>query len=285
MDLRAIVLLTLQVSILGVVFGFGLKAAPGDVLYFVRRPALLARSLLAVFVIMPAFALALVRLFDFRPTVEVALVALAISPVPPLLPRRHATRGEPFRSGLGLMAILASVSIVSIPLTLVIIERIFGRPLALVPLAVAGLALKTVLLPLASGMAVRALAPAFAARLEKPLSLTGTALLLPASLALVAAALPAMWALIGDGTVLAMAIFVATGLGIGHALGRPNPDDAAALALSTACRHPAIAFTLLTANYPDQRFGGAILLYMLVNAAVGFPYLTWQRRRAAELRP
>jgi hypothetical protein len=35
------------------------------------------------------------------------------------------------------------------------------------------------------------------------------------------------------------------------------------LGMSCACRHPAIAFAIASANFPDQRFGGAILLYLI----------------------
>ena len=43
------IVLALQASILMTVFEFGLRATPGDVLYIVRRPALLGRSLIAMF--------------------------------------------------------------------------------------------------------------------------------------------------------------------------------------------------------------------------------------------
>ena len=56
------------------------------VLYVLRRPALLARSLLAMYVLMPIVAVALAVAFDLIPSVEIALLALAVSPVPPLLP-------------------------------------------------------------------------------------------------------------------------------------------------------------------------------------------------------
>jgi len=56
MDAKQLVMFALRVSILCTVFGFGLKATKGDLLFLVRRPGLLGRSLLAVFVIMPAVA-------------------------------------------------------------------------------------------------------------------------------------------------------------------------------------------------------------------------------------
>jgi BASS family bile acid:Na+ symporter len=53
MALKHIVVLALQVSIFCTVFGFGLKTTTDDLMYVIRRPGLLARSLLAVFIIMP----------------------------------------------------------------------------------------------------------------------------------------------------------------------------------------------------------------------------------------
>jgi BASS family bile acid:Na+ symporter len=57
-----------------------------------------------------------------------------------------------------------------------------------------------------------------------------------------------------------MVAFVGVGLIVGHLMGGPDPEHSIVLALSTACRHPAIALSIAAANFPDQRFGGTILL-------------------------
>ena len=56
MDLKELVMLAFRVSILSTVFGFGLRATSRDLLYLGRRPGLLLRSVIAVFVIMPIVA-------------------------------------------------------------------------------------------------------------------------------------------------------------------------------------------------------------------------------------
>ena len=93
MDLKQLVMLGLQVSIVCTVFGYGLKTTTAALLDVLRRPALLVRSVLSVLVIMPALAFALTRFLEVRHEVEVALVALAISPVPPLLPMKETKAG------------------------------------------------------------------------------------------------------------------------------------------------------------------------------------------------
>jgi BASS family bile acid:Na+ symporter len=284
MDMKQLVILALQASVLCMVLGFGLKTTIGDLLSLIRRPGLLVRSVLAVFVVMPAVVVVLTRLFAFRQVVEIALVALAISPVPPLLPQREAKAGGDAQYGLGLMAILALLSIAMVPLALEILGRISGPPLAMSAGAVARVVMISTILPLAAGMLVRAMAPHVAAALEKPMTLIAKGLLVPAALILLVTTAPAVWALIGDGTLVAIVLFVAIGLTVGHVLGGPDPDSAVVLALSTACRHPALAFSIAAANFPEQRFGAVIVLYLLVGLVAGLPYLAWQRGRIAAVR-
>lgn len=281
MDLKQLTMLALQISIVSTVFAFGLKASGKDILYLIQRPGLLARSLLAVLVIMPLVALGLDRMFDFPLPVEVILVALAISPVPPLLPMKETKAGGDISYGLGLMAVLAVVSIVAVPVILALLGLILGRPLAMTPGAIAGVIIKTIVMPLAAGLIVRAVAPQFADRLANVVMFIVKVLLPVAVLAVLAGALSAIWALIGGGTVLALVIFTLAGLVIGHVLGGPDPGQSTVLALSTACRHPAIAFAIAATNFPDQPFGPLILLYLIVSAVVGIPYLLWTRRQVA----
>jgi len=278
MDLKQLVILAAQVSILATVFGFGLKSTPEDLLYLLRRPGLLSRAILSVFIIMPFVAVALVNVFDFPQPVGIILIALAISPVPPLLPRKQEKAGGHTSFSLGLMAFLSLTSIVAVPIALVILQALFQRPLSIPEGAVTGLVLKVALAPLLTGMAVRGWLPAIADRLERPVNRVVRVLLPVAIVALLAGSASDMWAHVGTGTLIAMTVFTVVGLAIGHIFGKPDPDHSLDLALSTACRHPAIALTIATASFPDEKFGPIILLFLVVNAIVGIPYLKWQGR-------
>src|SRR5689334_20587568 len=85
--------LALKASIVLTVFGLGLSARWGDAPSLLRRPGQLLRSLLAMTVIMPLFAVALAGAFALHPAVKIALVALAVSPVPPFLPKKELRAG------------------------------------------------------------------------------------------------------------------------------------------------------------------------------------------------
>jgi bile acid:Na+ symporter, BASS family len=171
---------------------------------------------------------------------------------------------------------------VVVPLALEILERISGRALSIAAGNVARIVLVTSLLPMAFGMVVRAFMPQLADSLAKVVGVVVMILLPLATLALLVATVPAMWALVGNGTLVAMLMFLTIGLVVGHVLGGP---DSVVLALSTACRHPAVALSITAANFPEQRFDAAILLYVLLSAIAGIPYLAWQRRQMALRRP
>jgi BASS family bile acid:Na+ symporter len=281
MNMQQLVMLGLQVSIVLTVVGYGLRTTMADLLYVMRRPGLLLRSVLSVFVLMPVIAFGLTRLFNAQQVVEVSLVALAISPVPPLLPMKQIKAGGQTSYGLGLMALLAVLSIPAAPLAVEVLEQFAGRPLEMRPAAIASLAMISVLAPLAAGTIVRAVAPAFAERSAGVVSLGARVLLLVAAVALLAGVWRSVWAATGQGAVLAIAVFVAAGLAVGHLLGGPKRDESVVLGLSTACRHPAIALAIASANYSEHRFGGAIILYLLVSAVAGIPYVIWNRQRLA----
>ena len=64
--LQHLIIWAFQLSILATAFGFGLKATTEDVQDLIRRPALLGRSFLAIFVIVPIVAVALAHAAEVR---------------------------------------------------------------------------------------------------------------------------------------------------------------------------------------------------------------------------
>jgi BASS family bile acid:Na+ symporter len=279
MDTKQLILLALQVAIFATVFGFGLQAKLDDVAYVLRRPGLLLRSLLAMFVVMPMLVVIIVRVLELRVPVEVVLVVLAISPVPPLLPGKEMKAGGLPSYGLGLMLLFGLAAIALTPLLVEVMARVFDRPVTMSPGAIARIVMVMILTPLVGGMIVRALLPRVATALRNPVRWAANGLLALGVLAVLVGSWSAIWAATGSGTLIAMLVFVVVGLVVGHVLGGPDREHAAVLALSTACRHPAIAFAVASANYPNEHFGGIILVYLIASAIAVLPYVKWQRQR------
>jgi BASS family bile acid:Na+ symporter len=282
MDLAALIVLVAKASIILIVFSLGLKATFEDVTYMLKQPGELVRSLLALNVIIPLVAAMLVAAFDLDPAVKIALVALAVSPVPPVLPGKQLKAGRSQSYVLGLLVTEAVLAIVLVPVTLALIGAALGREVRVAPGVVARIVLTTVLAPIAAGLVVRRLAPSLAERIEPALSRLGSILLLVAVVPIVVVAWPAISSLIGNGTLVALAVLALAGLGVGHVLGGPDEDDRTALALAGASRHPGVAIAIAAAMFPGVKLApAAILLYLLVSAVVAAPYVASRRQRHA----
>lgn len=279
MNLQKLILIVLQVSVLLNVFSIGLKASVHDATYLFRRPGELVRAILAMNVLMPLFAVAIISIFDLNPAVKIALVALSVSPIPPLLPTKMVKEGGTNSYAIGMLVAVSLLAIIFVPVAIEVIELVRNVPLQITMASVAKVVFITVLLPTCLGVVTHTFAPALAERAAKPIALISIIALLACMVAIWISAAPAMWALIGNGTVIALAAFVLAGLAVGHSLGGPAPENRTSLALSTASRHPGIALALAQANFPEQKLASAaLLLYLLVNAVVSIPYLSWTRR-------
>jgi bile acid:Na+ symporter, BASS family len=280
MDFASLLPLLVKVSIVLLVLGLGLNASWHDAFSLLRDPSLLVRSVLSMNVIMPLVVVAFVVAFDLPPPVEVALVALSISPVPPILPRKEANAGGHTSYAIGLLVAIALLAIVTVPVVVSWFAAVFHRAGGIGPLAVAKVVLSSVLVPLAVGMALRQWAPSLAERIARPLAILGYVLLLASALPLAFAFWHDIRALIGNGTVLIIAAVVVVGLVVGHLLGGPRSDDRTVLALSTAARHPAVALAIAIAVGAESKAGlAAILLYLIVSIVVCIPYVAWRKKQ------
>lgn len=278
----SLVMTAIKLSIVLTVFGLGLHATMADATSLFRQPSKLASSLTSMIVVMPAFAIVLATLFDLNPAVRLALGALAISPLPPLWPKRALNAGGSSAFTIGLLAAVSLLTIVTIPIAMKIYERAFDISLVTSAGAVAKLALQTTLLPLAVGIGVRRIVPAFAERAARPTMLLATLLLVAASLPILIKLWPEFGRLVGDGTLVAMTAFVIVGVVVGHLLGGPHREERTTLALATSSRHPAIALTLAMANAPpsnQRQVPAAILLYLILSAIVSLPYFVWAKKQ------
>jgi BASS family bile acid:Na+ symporter len=286
MDLIQLIKLIITASILLLVFALGLRATVEDVTYLFRRPARFLRGFLAMGVIVPAVAAGLAALFDLYRAVEIALVALALSPVPPILPSKQFKLGGRSRYVFGLLVAASLTAIVVVPLALEVLGWLFRREVHVGAAVVARIVGVTVLLPMAAGLAVQRMAPRVAERIAPLAARVGNLLLLAGLVPILIAMGPAVWSLIGNGTVLAIAAVVVAGLLAGHWLGGPDPDDRTALAIASSMRHPGVALAIARVNFPDEKLvPAAVLLFILVNLIVTLPYGIWRRRARAGHAP
>ncbi len=279
-----LIMLAVKLGVVLTVLALGLGAVRGDAAYLVERPAKLGKALLAMNVIMPAFAVGLALLFQLRPAVAVALMALAVAPIPPLLPRKALKSGGGSAYIVGLLVAATALAIVFVPLAVDGMAALFGKTVHVSLSRLVAVVALSILVPLAVGMLVRRFAARFAGRAAKPVAVVGLVLLVAGAVPVLVVLAPAMVALLGNGTLAAIVAFVVVGLVAGHLLGGPDSDERSALALMTSTRHPGVAFVVASATAVEQRpLVAALLLYLVVAALVTLPYQVWSRRHHARV--
>jgi hypothetical protein len=173
---------------------------------------------------------------------------------------RHADRVQPGLEGyaarpyvLGLFVAAAITSILFVPAAVELTGIIFDWPARMSLGAIARIVTISIIAPLGVGLALRQMLPGFAERLSEPLSRFSTLLLIIGLLPVLFTQGSAAISLIGNGTLLAIAIFVTVGLIAGTLLGGPNASDRTVLSLSTASRHPGVAMAIASTNFPNQK--------------------------------
>jgi len=227
-------LLVLKVSVVAFIFAIGLGSTMGDLTYLWRRPGLLTRSLLAMYVAVPLAVSLLAKAFGLPGPVRLAIFVLAISAGAPLLPKKLSKLG---REGYVFSLVVTSslVAVVAVPAWMELLGSLVGRDSSLNPRAVAATIAKAFLAPLAVGMILHALMPKLAEKLSDWIGGAAFAVLAVAALVLIVAARRMIFE-VGWVSLLALAATALVALAIGHLMGGPDPADRKALAVSCASR-------------------------------------------------
>jgi len=277
--LHQLILLLVALSLIGMEVDLGLNATMDDLSCVIRRPIQLLKAVAAVYVIVPIAATVMIELFPLTPVAKGGIMVMALSSVPPLAPDRAMKFGGGRAYTYGLYIAMVLLSVVLVP-TLVAVESLpFHIHIPLGPLPVLQEVLLKVALPVTAGLAIRHFAPRLADRLTPLLGRLASILLLIAVVPLLFAVWPAMMRLVGNGTLLAMALIALIAIVGGHLLGGPQLGHRIALATMASTRHPGVALLIAGAAGVEKRLTAAVIAVLLVGTLVGLLYRIWLRRR------
>jgi BASS family bile acid:Na+ symporter len=277
--LKQIIPLLLTVSLGLIVVAAGLGSARGDFVYVLRNGRLLSRSVLAICILPLLFALAVVAIFPLPRPAMAGILLMGLSPVPPLMMGKALKFGGTRAYVYGLQAAAAVMALFSVPLLGTLVAHFYEIEAQFPFVVVAKNVFVGILVPLAIGLALgRWIMPEFAPRLVPVVMIIAWILLIAAFVPIVIGAWPQITALIGDGTVLVMAIFIGLSVASGHFLG--DPASPSSLGFAAGMRHPGIALALASANESDKSVSAAVLLVLLTGLIVLIPYQFYLKRSA-----
>ncbi|HEY1042722.1 MAG TPA: bile acid:sodium symporter family protein [Telluria sp.] len=200
-----------------IMFGLGLSLTPGDFRRLLGHPKAVLLALVLQAVVLPAICYGIVTGLGVAPVYAIGLMLLAASPGGVSANLFSHLFGGNVAMNISLTAINTLLSIVSLPLIANFAIETFAQSGQVVPMQTAKVieVIGIVMVPVAIGMLVRGRAPAFAARMDKPMKRFSMVAL--AALALIAiakewTALTESFASVG----LAVIAFNAVSLGLGY---------------------------------------------------------------------
>lgn len=267
MSLLKIITIVLLVSLM---LQTGLQMNRANLRTVLRDYGLLGRALLANVILVPAFALLLVRAFHLDEFVAIGILLMAISPGVPFLPRAAGrTAGGSLGFAVALSFIMPAVSIVTAPLSARLLfpaDAVAHVPVGQIIVTLAIFQL----VPMLIGMLVAERAPAVAAKLVKPLMLLVAVFILVLLVVLAPALMKSVSSVYGSYAIIAAFLVVVFSLGTGWVLGGPQTQYRHTLAIATALRNIGLASLVATLNFPGTTVAAAVMTYFIVQILAGF---------------
>jgi BASS family bile acid:Na+ symporter len=272
--------LLLRVSVVifmaGSLAAAGAAVLPRDAIMPLTQPRFLVRVLIASWVMPPIVAVGVLQAMPIDPGYAVGLWLLALAPCAPFAPAMARSTGGDAASMAAVMVLSAALTVVVMPFA---VSRL-GTGLTADPLAIAAPLVMFVLLPLAGGVAVRAIRPRLAEWLIGRLAIVtgisgGVALLLVAVLYG-----PGVVTAVGSHAIAAQLLFLAAITVAAHAIGAGLPAaQRSVLTIAVSTRNLGAALAPLVS--PDSDPNAVVMVTIGAPATLVVSALAtqWLRRR------
>jgi BASS family bile acid:Na+ symporter len=239
--------------------GLGLTVA--QIVAPLRSIRLVALSLLANFVVMPAVALGLAKLLRLDEPLGVGLLLLGVAAGAPFLPKLAQVAKGNLAFSVGLMVLLMVVTVGFLPLVLPVLLP----GVSINPAKIARSLIFLMMLPLAGALVVKAKFSAAAARVKPLLDKISSLSLVLVIALLIVVNFSSVLSVFGTRGILASVLFNVAGYGVGWLLGGPAADTRSVLGLGTAQRNIAAAIVVGSQSFTDPK----VVVMVVVVAIVG----------------
>jgi BASS family bile acid:Na+ symporter len=218
-------------------------------------------ALLANFVLMPLGALALAKVLWLDEPFGVGLLLLGCAAGAPFLPKLAELAKGNLAFAVGAMVLLMVVTVGYLPMVLPLLLP----GVTVNPWEIASSLVLLMLLPLATGLALKARYGDLATRVKPVLDwISNVSLILLVSL-ITAANIDKVLQVFGTRGILAGLLFIALGFGTGWLLGGPDADTRRVMALGTGQRNIAAALVVASQSFSDPK----VVVMVIVVAIVG----------------
>jgi BASS family bile acid:Na+ symporter len=263
---------TIMTSVILLMLGAGLSIPFGQVVELIKRFQLLARGLVANFLITPLLIYLSIRWLPLTPDVKIGIMLMAAAPVAPMVPPFAGMAKGDLAYSVGLMTIVA---LLSVPLTPLILSLALPKSeggIVLDPLQIIQTLLTVQLIPIGIGMAVRHARLAWAERLLKFIPRIGQiGLLVGVGLLLAAQAKQIISIDVLAYLILPLLVVASLFIGDWMMIGE-TASLRRSLAVSTAIRNVPLAFLIANTSFPGTPVAPVTLVFSVFTMVLSIVY-------------
>ncbi|OBC01819.1 transporter [Mycobacterium sp. 852013-50091_SCH5140682] len=258
-----------------VAMGLGLKIS--EVTAPLRNLRLVAMSMLANFVLMPAAAVLLAKALRLDEPFGVGLLLLGVAAGAPFLPKLAQIAKGDLAFAVALMVVLMVITVAYLPLVLPLLLP----GVSVNPGQIARSLVVLMLVPLAIALAVNAKLPSVAKAVKPWCDRLSSLGLVAVVVLLVVVNFRNVLSVFGTRAILAGLLFIAIGYGLGWALGGPASGTRPVLGLGTAQRNIAAALVVGGQSFTDPSVVVMVVVVAIVSLLVLLPLSRRLARNAA----
>lgn len=230
-----------------------------------RNYWLLARALLANFVLVPIYGVLFTRVFHLSEPIATGILLMAISPgVPFVVLSSGRKKGGSLGFAVELAFLLPALSIITIPITASLVLP--GAHVSTTSIVASLFVFQ--LVPLLIGILVNERAPELASRLRRPVGIIALILVIVLLAILGPGVVHAITTVFGSRGMLAMLTIVILSLVTGWVLGGSERAYRRTLSFGTTLRNIGLSTVIATTTFGGREVAAAVLTYFLVQFIV-----------------
>jgi BASS family bile acid:Na+ symporter len=252
-----------DLTILSIMFGMGLRLDIEKATYLLRDPQRLLRSLLVVDLLLPVVAILMITLLPLPLDARVGLGLMAACPGAPLLTRRVEKAFGSFDYSASLQLTACILAVITVPVTLEIFSTFVPVDIFPAPQVIGRQVVEVQLIPIAIGLLIRQFFVELADQITQPVIKLANVLFM----VLVILALTQVFNVfkqLSPLIVIAIVMILVVGLSLGHILGGPALETRTTLAISAIARNAGLAIYLALTYFPELRLLSVILGYIIL---------------------
>ncbi len=272
----------IMVSVMFLMLGVGLKVTFIEVLSIARKFKLVLLGVLANFIVIPILAYIGMTYLPLEPFVKVGIMLMVAAPIAPMVPPfvEMAKGNVPYSVGLMVIIAILSVFLTPLILTLSFPESIGG--VLLDPMEIVKTLVMVQLIPISVGMLISQYRikwakwlVRFVPRIGQIGLFVGVAVILSGQLSYIAE--------IGFTPHLIFILFTVMSIVVGDLLlFKYSADMRRSLGVSTAIRNVPLAFLIAGGNFPDSIVTPVVLIYSIYTMILSIVYGKIINRKTAK---